>query len=103
MYYWNRDRYHRAKNVEAENEKVRMLLRERVKELTTLYRSSQILQTEEKPIEKLLEEIVSILPSALQHSDTSAARISLGKTELKPAILARVSSSIRLFCYTRWS
>jgi PAS domain S-box-containing protein len=69
------------KKVEAENERMRNLLKERIKELTTLYRSSQVLQTEEKPISWLLSEIVSILPTGWQHNEITAARIKLDSME----------------------
>lgn len=73
------------KKVERENERMRALLNERVKELTTLYRTSQILQTEERPFSELLKEIVELLPAGWQHSDITAARIKLGEQEFKTA------------------
>jgi len=71
------------KKIEAENERVRYLLKERIKELTTLYRSSQVLQTEEKSIQSLLAEIVKIIPAGWQYTEITAARISLGEMEFK--------------------
>jgi two-component system sensor histidine kinase UhpB len=71
------------KKVESENERMRALLNERVKELTTLYRTSQILQTEGRPFSELLKEIVELLPAGWQHSDITAARIKLGEEEFK--------------------
>lgn len=58
---------------------MRALLNERVKELTTLYRTSQILQIEGRPFSELLKEIVELLPAGWQHSDITAARIKLGE------------------------
>lgn len=69
------------KSVELEKEKARYTLNERVKELTTLYKCSQILQTESKPIFEVLQEIVSILPDGWQYPSISAARILLGGME----------------------
>ncbi len=71
------------KKIEAENERVRYLLKERIKELTTLYRSSQVLQTEEKTIHSLLAEIVKIIPAGWQYTEITAARIALGDMEFK--------------------
>jgi len=71
------------KKIEAENERVRYLLKERIKELTTLYRSSQVLQTEEKTIHSLLAEIVKIIPAGWQYTEITAARIALGEMEFK--------------------
>jgi two-component system sensor histidine kinase UhpB len=66
---------------EKEKERVNYLLNERIKELTTLYRTGQILQTEEKSVEEVLQQIVSILPSGWQYPEITAARIILGKME----------------------
>lgn len=66
------------KKIERENERIRYLLNERVKELSTLYRCSQILQTERKPLPQLLQELVSIIPAGWQYPDITAAKIQLG-------------------------
>jgi PAS domain S-box-containing protein len=63
------------KKAEREKERVLHLLNERVKELTTLYRISRIFQTEQKPVEEILQEIVSMLPSGWQYAEVAAARI----------------------------
>ncbi|HZX74702.1 MAG TPA: PAS domain-containing protein, partial [Cyclobacteriaceae bacterium] len=55
------------KQAEKEKEYARYLLNERIKELTTLYRTSQILRTEKKPFHEILKEIVSILPQGWQY------------------------------------
>ncbi|MBC7948597.1 MAG: PAS domain S-box protein, partial [Chitinophagaceae bacterium] len=70
------------KRMDAEKDRVRFLLNERVKELTTLYQASRLLETEEKPIDDMLGEIVSILPGGWQHSNVAAARITLGDMEI---------------------
>jgi PAS domain S-box-containing protein len=67
----------RKKNTE-EKERVRYLLNERVKELTTLYQAGQILQSEYKSPGSALKEIVAILPAGWQYPAIAAARISLG-------------------------
>lgn len=69
------------KKAEEEKEKARYQLNERVKELTTLYQSGQILQTETKSVEEVLKEIVAILPPGWQYPEITAARITLGKKE----------------------
>ncbi|MDP4264417.1 MAG: PAS domain S-box protein [Bacteroidota bacterium] len=69
----------RKKNAE-EKERVRYLLNERVKELTTLYRAGQILQSEYKSPELVLKEIISILPDGWQYPGIAAARITLGES-----------------------
>jgi PAS domain S-box-containing protein len=77
-----RDISERKKTAE-EKEKIHYLLNERVKELTTLYRVGQILQTKERPVDSLLQEIVSILPGGWQYSEICAARIILGESEFR--------------------
>jgi PAS domain S-box-containing protein len=69
------------KVIELEKERVRYDLNERVKELSILYRVSQILQTEGKPIHEALQEIVTILPAAWQYPKIAAARISIAHME----------------------
>jgi PAS domain S-box-containing protein len=69
------------KKIEKEKEHTRHLLDERIKELTTLYKSSQVFQTEYKSIEEVLQELVSILPSGWQYSDITAARISFNEMQ----------------------
>jgi PAS domain S-box-containing protein len=71
------------KRTEKEKERVRYLLNERIQELTTLYRSSQILQTENKSTDEVLQEIVTVLPTAWQYREITAARILLDKQEFK--------------------
>lgn len=67
--------------INAEKERVRYLLNERIKELTTLYKAGQILQAEEKPVQIMLQELVSMLPSGWQYPDITAAKIILGESE----------------------
>jgi len=69
------------KKISAEKERARYLLNERIKELTTLYKTGQILQTEEKTIQAILQEIVFILPGGWQYPDITGARITLGETQ----------------------
>lgn len=66
---------------EAEKERVRFQLNERVKELTTLYRCSQILQTDSKPVHEVLQDVVMMLPAGWQYPSIAAARISLASME----------------------
>jgi PAS domain S-box-containing protein len=69
------------KLTEQEKEKTRYALNERVKELTTLYKISKILQAEKKPIHDVLQEITSILPDGWQFPKVTACRISLAGME----------------------
>jgi PAS domain S-box-containing protein len=64
-----------------ENERIRYLLNERIKELTTLYRAGQILQSKNKPNETILKELVGIIPQGWQYPEVAAARIVIGKSE----------------------
>lgn len=66
------------KEIEREKEYARYLLRERIKELTTLYRSSQILAKDDIEIRDALQEIVMVLPEGWQYSSICAARIQYG-------------------------
>lgn len=71
------------KIAEQEKERASYLLNERMKELTTLYRTGQILQNEVKAVDDLMQEIVTILPPGWQYPDITAARIVIGATEYK--------------------
>jgi PAS domain S-box-containing protein len=66
------------KRTESEKEHARYLLKERIKELTTLYGVSQILRNEKKTSREMLEEAVSVLPAGWQYPEITVARISLG-------------------------
>jgi len=69
------------KKAENEKEQVRHLLGERVKELTTLYQVSRVLQKEKLPVEKIIPEILQVLPSGWQYAGDAAARIVSGDKE----------------------
>lgn len=69
------------KSEEVEKERVRYTLNERVKELTTLYKCSQILQSEKRPVHEVLQDIVSVLPAGWQYPHATAARICLAGME----------------------
>jgi len=69
------------KLTEQEKEKARYALNERVKELTTLYKISKILQAEKKPIHEVLQEIAYVLPDGWQFPPITAARVSLAGME----------------------
>lgn len=71
------------KNAEVEKEKASYLLNERVKELTTLHRCSQLLQFETKPMHEVMHELVNILPAGWQYPEITAARIVIGEQEFK--------------------
>jgi signal transduction histidine kinase len=57
-------------------------LRERVKELTALHKTARIIQDETRPVESVLEEVVSLLPPAWQYPEITSARIRLGRWEV---------------------
>lgn len=65
------------KHIELEKERAHHLLNERIKELTTMYRSSQILNKEQRPINQVLQEIVMLLPAGWQYPEISAACITV--------------------------
>ena len=69
------------KKAQEEKDRVSYLLNERVKELTTLYRADQILQSETRSVEEVLQELVSILPPVWQYPAITEARIVF---DLKP-------------------
>lgn len=73
------------KVIENEKENARYALNERVKELTTLYKCSQVLQSEGKPVHEVLQEIVNILPPGWQFPSITAAKISLAGMEFVTA------------------
>ena len=68
------------KLIEQEKDAVLHSLNERVKELSLLYRTQAILQ-EQKPVDELLQEIVTIIPSGWQYPETTMARITLENTQ----------------------
>lgn len=77
-----RDITARKKN-DAERSRLVLLLGERVKELTVMYRMAHVLQLEGKPAIAMLEEIAALLPPAWRHHEVAAARIKLGCMEYK--------------------
>ena len=65
------------KKTQQEKEHISYLLNERVKELTTLYRTDQALQSDTKSVDDILQELLLILPSGWQYQQITEARISL--------------------------
>ncbi len=63
------------KQVEKEKEYAHYQLNLRIKELTTLYKTRQILHDEQKSVPQMLSDIVSILPLGWQHPEIAGARI----------------------------
>jgi len=59
-----------------EQQRLRHLFGERVKELTALHRTVRLLQDSAKPIEEVLNQIIVLLPPAWQYPEITAARIS---------------------------
>ncbi len=60
-------------------------LKERIKELKTLYRCSQIIQDEHNDIDVILQSVVDTIPEGYQYPSIAAARICLGDTVFKTA------------------
>jgi len=77
------------KHAEKEKEYARYLLNERIKELTTLYRTSQVLHDEYRPFHEVMWNIISILPAGLQFPEIAVARISLADQEFESVGFAR--------------
>ncbi|MFC1724757.1 ATP-binding protein [candidate division KSB1 bacterium] len=57
------------------NRKAHWALGERIKELTCLYSISKVLAEPKIPVEKILQLVVDLLPSAWQYSDFAGSRI----------------------------
>jgi PAS domain-containing protein len=81
------------KQIENEKEYARYLLRKRIKELTTLNKSSQVLARETATIEDALQEIVNILPDGWQYTNICAARIHFNDLEFRTKNFVETSFS----------
>lgn len=76
----NQDRYEdnaQAEVLAASAQRAEFDLRERVKELTCLYGILQIAVRPNVSLEDLLQNIVNLLPPAMQHPESAVARITL--------------------------
>lgn len=80
---------------EREKELANYLLNERIKELTTLYKAGQILQTKSLSLEEVLQQLVNIIPDGWQFPSITAARISFGDTEAKTSNFQHTSFAQR--------
>jgi PAS domain S-box-containing protein len=58
------------------------LLKERIKELTTLYRVSQLLSIDNENLEELLTKVVNVLPPGWQYPEICAAQIQVNETQV---------------------
>ena len=65
--------------VAISNRRAKAALLERVKELTCMYRIAHIAAESDISLEDMLQEIVELLPVALQYPNIATARISLGQ------------------------
>lgn len=83
------------KQVELEKEKISAMLKERIKELKTLYRCSQIIQDEQKDINIVLQNFVEIIPEGYQYPSFAEVRISLGDTAYQTAFFENGKQSQR--------
>ncbi len=70
------------KRTEKEKEGILYKLNERVKELTTLYKFSQVIQNDEGTLESVMQQLVNLLPPGWQYPEITAARIVLGDKEI---------------------
>ncbi|MBK6910745.1 MAG: sensor histidine kinase [bacterium] len=53
-------------------------LQERIKELTALHQTARLLQNDDRPEHELVQDVVSVIPSAWQYPEIAVARISCG-------------------------
>jgi PAS domain S-box-containing protein len=74
-----------AKRIETEKEGILYKLNERVKELTTLYKFSQVLQNDTGTLPSVMQKLVDLLPAGWQYPGITAARIVLGEQEARTA------------------
>jgi len=72
-----RDDAKRASTALPNNQSDQAALRERVKELTCLYGIAQVAGRPGAPLDRVLQEIVQLLPPAWQYPETAQARIVL--------------------------
>jgi signal transduction histidine kinase len=70
---------------EEEHQRLIHELNERVKELTALHSVARLLQDDQRPAAVLLQEIVNLLPAALEHAQIASARIVFGGAEYRAA------------------
>ena len=61
------------------SQQIRASLRERIKELTCLYRLSQLMEQSELTLKDVLHSVVALLPPAWQYPESAAARIVFDK------------------------
>jgi PAS domain S-box-containing protein len=71
------------KRAELEIKQTDYLLRERIKELTTLHQVAQVLQLQQVSVPEILREIVTILPGGWQYPEIAEARIIFDGDEFK--------------------
>ncbi|MCA9754983.1 MAG: hypothetical protein KDA27_04205 [Candidatus Eisenbacteria bacterium] len=50
-----------------------------MKELSALHQTARLLQSSERPMDEVVQDVVEILPFAWQHADVAAARIRFGR------------------------
>ncbi|MCE9645725.1 MAG: PAS domain S-box protein [Chloroflexi bacterium] len=72
----------RKKN-EEEKEILLLNLGERIKEMSTLYRATEILTDASLPVPGILEQIVALLPAGWQYSEIAAARVLFDEMEFR--------------------
>ncbi len=71
------------KKAEQEKDRARYLLNERIKELTTLSRVSQILQKENISTDTIFQETVEVLPLGWQYPEITSAQIKFDRKTYK--------------------
>jgi len=80
---------------ESDNGSLLRDLAERVKELTALHSAARILQADWKETKTVLEQLVAIVPPAMQHPEATVARIQLGETGAATSDFANATSILR--------
>ncbi len=73
------------KKIETEKASILYKLNERVKESTTLYKFSRVLQNDIGTLASVMQQLVDLLPAGWQHTEVTAARIVLGEHEVRTA------------------
>lgn len=87
-YLWAANDITERKYVEEEKRHLIHDLGERVKELTALHQTARILQDEDRSVNELLHDIVTLLPTAWQYPEICEARIRFGDMEFKSPYFA---------------
>ena len=78
-----RDEIKKRETAEKFKDETLVNLRERVKELQTLYSVSKILQDESKNYESLCQKLVEVIPTGWQYPEITVAKVQIGQSEYR--------------------